>query len=255
MNAQTEFAGRVVIVTGGSKGIGRTTARLFAERGASVILVARSQEALRATMADLPLQGDATVAMVAGDVGYPATASLVVKTALERYGRIDILANIAGIFPTALLADTTDSLYSETIGVNLTGTFFMCRAVMPVMMKNGSGSIVNMSSIAARVPVPGLAVYCASKAAIEAFTRAIAAEGAPSVRVNAVSAGPAATETAEALTAVDRTGAVDAVTSSIPLRRRGRTEEISEGVVFLASSRASFITGEVLQVNGGGLMA
>jgi 3-oxoacyl-[acyl-carrier protein] reductase len=138
---------------------------------------------------------------------------------------------------------------------NLAGTFYMCREVLPIMLKQGSGAIVNMSSIAARVPVPGLAVYCASKAGVEAFTRAIAAEAAPSVRVNAVSAGPAATETAEALSGTDSTGAVDAVTNSIPLRRRGRPEEIAESVLFLSSPRSSWITGEVLQVNGGGLMA
>ena len=255
MKPLAEFAGRVVIVTGGSKGIGAMTARMFAARGASLVLVGRNSDALDAAAAGLPLQGNAKVTTVAGDVAVPATASRAVQTALAEHGGVDVLANIAGIFPTALLTDTSDSLYEQTIAVNLTGTFCMCRAVMAHMMKNGGGAIVNMSSIAARVPVPGLSVYCASKAGIEAFTRSIALESAPLVRVNAVSAGPVATDTAHALTESDSTGAVDAVTSSIPMRRRATAEEIAEAFLFLASPRASFITGEVLQVNGGGLMA
>jgi NAD(P)-dependent dehydrogenase (short-subunit alcohol dehydrogenase family) len=255
MNLQLEFAGRVAVVTGGSKGIGATTARLFAERGASVVLVGRNEDILKSAAAKLPLQGGAKATTVAGDVGDPATARRVVEFSMTEHGKIDILANIAGIFPTALLADTSDAHYTSTMNTNLNGTFFMCRAIIPLMMKQGSGAVVNMSSIAARLPVPGLAVYCASKAAVEAFTRAIAAESAPKVRVNAVSAGPTATETAHALTSSDNTGAVDAVTNSIPLRRRATSEEIAEAVLFLASARSSFITGEVLQVNGGGLMA
>ncbi len=179
----------------------------------------------------------------------------MVALALERAGRIDILANVAGAFPTALLADTTDAHFAETISSNLTGTFNFCRAVLPGMIELGSGAIVNISSTAARFPTPGLSVYSASKAGVEAFTRAIAIEAAPKVRVNAVSVGPTLTEAVEAVMATDTSGAVAAVTRAIPLQRLAAVDEIAEAILFLASDRASFITGQVLHANGGGIMA
>lgn len=252
---EREFADKVVIVTGASRGIGHVTARMFAERGASLILVGRNQSALQEAVRGLPLCINSIAFAVSGDVGTSQTAIEAAEKGLTEFGKIDILINVAGIFPTALLADTSDQNYNNTIATNLTGTFNMCRAVMPLMMRAENGAIVNTSSIAARVATPGLSVYAASKAGVEAFTRAIAAEAAPSVRVNAVSAGPIATEAALELSRKDETGAVDAVTRSIPLQRRGYPEEVAEAILFLASHRASWITGEVVQVNGGGLMA
>jgi NAD(P)-dependent dehydrogenase (short-subunit alcohol dehydrogenase family) len=249
-----EFAGKVAIVTGGSKGIGREVATMLTARGASVILVGRGLTALEAA-ADMMRGAGQRPLVVAGDVASAGTAERAVALAMDRFGRVDVLANIAGAFPTALLEDTSDAQFSDTIAANLTGTFAMCRAVMPVMRAAGSGAIVNMSSTAARLPTPGLSVYGASKAAIEAFTRAIAIEAAPYVRVNAVSAGPTMTDTVRELIQSDTTGAVDAVTKSLPLARLAEPSEIAEAVLFLASRRASFITGQVLHANGGGLMA
>ena len=117
------------------------------------------------------------------------------------------------------------------------------------------GAIVNMSSTAARFPTPGLAAYSAAKAGIEAFTRALAAEAAPAVRVNAVSAGPTLTDAVRELIETDTTGAVKAVTTGLPMGRLAETREIAEAVLFLASRRASIITGQVLHANSGGLMA
>ena len=255
MTDPKEFAGRTAIVTGGSKGIGKAVAGLLAERGANLILVSRGNDALAAVAADLGRRCGASVLTVAGDVADPTIAQRAASMAVERFGGIDVLVNIAGAFPTALLRDTGDAQFAETIASNLTGTFNFCRATLPRMLDQGGGSIVNMSSTAARFPTPGLSVYSASKAGIEAFTRAIAAEGAPVVRVNAVSAGPTLTEAVAALMASDTTGAVAAVTQALPLNRLARPEEIAEGVLFLASSRASFITGQTLHVNGGGFMA
>jgi NAD(P)-dependent dehydrogenase (short-subunit alcohol dehydrogenase family) len=245
-----EFAGKVAIVTGGSKGIGKAVAALLVARGAQVVLVGRGQAALDATIAEL-----GSGLAVAGDIAARETAERAVAMAQDHFGRLDILANIAGAFPTALLEDSDDALFAQTLAANLTGTFQMCRAAMPLLKQGGSGAIVNMSSTAARLPTPGLSVYGAAKAGVEAFTRAIALEAAPLVRVNAVSAGPTLTEAVADLMASDQTGAVETVTKALPLQRLARPQEIAEAVLFLASDRATFITGQVLHANGGGIMA
>lgn len=244
-----EFAGKTAIVTGATRGIGRVVATEFAARGARVLLVGRDRAALEAVAREL--DGIA----IAGDLAQRATAEQAVAAAQAQFGRLDIVANIAGAFPTALLEDTSDALFEQTIAANLTGTFHMCRAALPLLRESGAGAIVNMSSTAARLPTPGLSVYGASKAAVEAFTRSVAAEAAPLVRVNAVSAGPTLTEAVADLMARDQTGAVETVTSALPLQRLADPREIAEAVLFLASPRASFITGQVLHANGGGIMA
>ena len=245
-----EFEGKVAIVTGASRGIGRAVAELLAARGASLVLVGLDKDRIEMTAASL---GSAVA--VAGDIADPATAAGAIETAASRFGRLDILANIAGVFPTALLQDTSDAQFAESIAINLQGTFAFCRAALPVMRAQGSGAIVNMSSMAARFPTPGLSVYSASKAGVEALTRAIAAEAAPHVRVNAVAAGPTATETVRALMAADTTGATAAVTQGLPLGRLAQPEEIAEVVLFLASGRASCMTGQIVHANCGGLMS
>jgi NAD(P)-dependent dehydrogenase (short-subunit alcohol dehydrogenase family) len=245
-----EFAGKTAIVTGGSRGIGLTVATLLVERGARVVLVGRNDVAL-ASAAEALGEG---AALLAGDIAQANTATRAVAKAIDHGGGLDILANIAGIFPTARIEETSDALYADTIAANLTGTMIFCRAAFPILRER-HGAIVNMSSTAARFPTPGLSAYAAAKAGVEAFTRTLAAEGAPHIRVNAVSAGPTRTETVDALMASDTTGAVQAVTGALPLARLAEPREIAEVVLFLASPRASFITGQILHANGGGLMA
>jgi len=245
-----EFSGKVAIVTGGSKGIGRVVARQLIDQGAQVVIIGRDETALAETQRAL---GEKSL-YVAGDVSDPSTATRAVVAATDNFGGLDILINVAGIFPTARIEETTDALYADTIAANLTGTVMMCRAAFAILRQR-RGVIVNMSSTAARFPTPGLSAYGAAKAGVEAFTRTLAAEGAPYIRANAVSAGPTRTETVDALLQSDTTGAVETVTSGLPLGRLGDTDEIADAILFLASDRASFITGQVLHANGGGLMA
>jgi NAD(P)-dependent dehydrogenase (short-subunit alcohol dehydrogenase family) len=245
-----EFAGQAAIVTGGSSGIGFAVASLLAQRGAGVMLVARDPARLAAAAEQI---GD-RVAVVAGNAAHAETADRAVAAAIAQFGRLDVLANIAGWYPTGLVQDTSDEDYRATIEANLGSTFAMCRAALPALREAG-GAIVNMSSTAARFPTPGLAAYSAAKAGIEAFTRALAAEAAPAVRVNAVSAGPTLTDAVRELMETDTTGAVKAVTASLPMGRMAETGEIAEAVLFLASRRASIVTGQVLHANSGGHMA
>jgi NAD(P)-dependent dehydrogenase (short-subunit alcohol dehydrogenase family) len=250
-----EFSGQVAIVTGGSRGIGRAVAGLFVARGASVVIVGRDVVALATAVDELNAISANSGSYFAGNVADAGIAQAMVAMAIKQHGRVDILANIAGAFPTALIQNTSDEQFAESIAANLTSTFMMTRTILPSMLAAAQGVIVNMSSTAARLPTPGLSVYGAAKAGVEAFTRAVAAEVAPAVRVNAVSAGPTLTDAVRSLMETDTTGAVETVTKALPLRRLANPIEIAEAIAFLASARASFITGQVLHANGGGIMA
>lgn len=249
-----DLAGQAAIVTGGSRGIGLAVASAFAREGADLVLVARDRERLEAAARAIAAERGRRPRIVAGDLGSTATADAAVAEALAAFGRLDVVANVAGWYPTARVEDTADADFRETIDSNLTATFALSRAALPHLRTNG-GSIVNMSSTAARFPTPGLAAYSAAKAGVEAFTRALAAEAAPAVRANAVSAGPTLTEAVRELMATDTTGAVAAVTANLPLGRMAEPEEIAEAFLFLASRRSSAITGQVLHANCGGHMA
>jgi NAD(P)-dependent dehydrogenase (short-subunit alcohol dehydrogenase family) len=246
-----EFAGKAVIVTGASRGIGCAVARMFAARGAMVLGVARDGAALDRALRDWPGQGHRAIA---GDANHAATAGRAVALACSAFGGLDVLANVAGWYPTALVADTGDGDFEATMAANIGATFRMCRAAVGALTAR-RGAIVNMSSTAARFPTPGLAAYSASKAAVEGFTRSLAAELAPAVRVNAVAAGPTLTETVRDLIRTDTTGAVRAVTQALPLQRLADVDEIAEALLFLASPRAAVVTGQVLHANCGGHMA
>lgn len=266
--AEREFDDRVVVVTGAAHGIGQATAHLYAEEGASLVLADKDREGVEMVAKECAERGTAALP-VEFDQRRSASVAEMVAAAVDRFGRIDVLANIAGIYPAAMLTETTDEMWDDVLRNNLTGVFYCCRAVLPLMRERG-GSIVNVASGAAVRPLEGLAAYAASKGGVASFTRVLALEAAPLVRVNTVAPGPTATDGVRAAyeggTAgsgggdADGTGGADRqvagqersrLDSSMLLDRWGRPPEIAEVILFLTSDRASFVTGQMIHVNGG----
>jgi NAD(P)-dependent dehydrogenase (short-subunit alcohol dehydrogenase family) len=234
------FAGRAAIVTGAAGGIGRATAAALAARGAAV-LVADRREEIEATTAELSADGAEIVARTV-DVTVAEEVEAMVAAAVERFGRLDVLVNNAGAtgIPTPL-ADQDPAAFDRVFAINVRGTFLGIKYSMP-HLADGGGAIVNVSSITAVRPLPGLGAYSASKEAVLSLTRVAALEGAPlGVRVNAVLPGPTATR---------MIGEQD-FSGEVPLGRAAAPEEPAEAICFLASEAASFITGEALLVDGG----
>jgi len=241
----SEFEGKTVMITGAGSGIGRAAARLFVERGAGVVLLDIDEQALtRVSEECRSTSGVVTPWQV--DVSSTAGIAAMMKGVLGAVDRVDALAHVAGIYPSANLVDMTDEMWHEVITVNLTGTFVVCREVARHMLARGGGSIVNVSSGASQTPLPLHSAYSASKGGVNAFSRTIAAELAPTVRVNVVAPGLVATRDHEQVHADQ--------TVTVPLGRWGSPNEIAEGIAFLASERASYITGQTLFVGGGRIM-
>lgn len=183
----------VAVVTGGSRGIGLATARQLASQGYALVLAARSRDPLEAAAAQLREAGVACES-VAVDVGSPAGAGEVIDAALRRFGRLDVLVNNAGVAPVAKLDAVTDDAFSGCVSTNVAAVFYTTRAAWPAMRAQGSGVIVNVSSVASVDPFPGFSVYGACKAWVNAFTKAVAAEGRP-LGIRAYSVAPGAVET------------------------------------------------------------
>jgi len=185
---------KTCIITGGSRGIGLATALRFANAGASVVIAGRSADALEKAAAKIKEIGAACEA-VPVDVAEPAAAGELVDVALKRFKRLDVLVNNAGFAPFAAIEDTTDEIFRATIGVNIAAVFQLTRAVWPIMRENAGGTIVNVSSIASHDPFPGLAAYGATKAWVNLFTKAAAAEGREhGIRLYAVAPGAVETQ-------------------------------------------------------------
>jgi NAD(P)-dependent dehydrogenase (short-subunit alcohol dehydrogenase family) len=244
---------KIALITGGAAGIGLETARLFLAEGASVVLVDLKDEDLATAASDL--QGD--VLTVAADVSSVDDAARYVRETLDRFGRIDVFFNNAGIEgKVAPLVDQKIEDFDRVIAVNVRGAFLGLQHVLPVMISQKSGSIINMSSIAGLKGSPNLAPYITSKHAVVGLTRAAAIEvAAHGVRVNSVHPSPVNTRMMRSLEDGFNPGQGDAVkgqlTASIPLGRYGESADIAALVLFLASDEASFITGAQYPVDGG----
>lgn len=241
------LAGRVAVITGGSRGIGAATAALLADRGAAVVVSGRDGDRLQAVVKDLEGRGAAALGIV-GDVARREDADRLVDAARERFGRIDVLVNNAGMIRDGLLVRMKDEDWDRVIEVNLRGAFLLTRAAARVMMRQKSGRIINITSAAGAMGNAGQANYSAAKAGLIGLTKASARELAHwSILVNAVAPGLIDTDMAAAVPADAR----DALLAQVPLKRIGTVHDVAEVIAFLAGDGAAYITGQVLHVNGG----
>ena len=245
----TPLSGRSVVVTGGSKGIGKGIARVFLRSGANVLLAARDEAALTAAAADLDKEGDGRVEIVAADVSKVADCGRIAAAAAERFGGIDVLCANAGIFPDTSIADMTEQDVDTVFDCNVKGTMFMVQACLPALEASGHGRVVITSSITGPITgYPGWSHYGASKAAQLGFLRTAAIELAPRrITVNAVLPGNIATEGLADMGEDYRRG-MEAV---IPQHRLGEVEDIGYAALFFATDQAAYITGQSLVVDGG----
>lgn len=252
-----EFDGRAVLVTGGALGIGRGIVRAFAREGAGVGIADLDAEAAQRLADEITESGGRAVVTV-GDVSQAADAQRMVADAVAAFGRLDVLVNNAGIQPVGWyfrIEDTPEEVWDRIIGVNLKGVFLMSKYAIPEIRKAGRGAVVNMASVQGLQSMPGVPSYAASKGGILSLTRNMALDYAPEgIRVVAICPGTIDSEMVRVAARAeggDEEANVRGYGAFHPLGRIGQPEDVAQAVLFLASDRASFITGEYLTVDGG----
>ncbi len=249
MASETER--QIVVVTGASRGIGRAVAVRFARDGAAVIVNYRGSEAAAQETAQAVTAAGGEATLVQGDVSSRDDAERLIETAIQQHGRIDVLVNNAGITRDQLLMRMTDDDWDAVLDTNLKGAFYTTRAVLRPMLRKRSGRIINISSVVGLIGNAGQGNYAAAKAGLIGFTKSIAREVASrSITVNAVAPGYIATEMTDAIAETMKAKIIE----QVPMGRLGTPEDVAEVVAFLASRAASYMTGAVLQVDGGMVM-
>jgi NAD(P)-dependent dehydrogenase (short-subunit alcohol dehydrogenase family) len=244
------LGGKVCLITGGAQGIGEACVRLFVEDGARVVFVDIHKSKGEALQAQLQQQGH-DVLFMACDIGSKAEVESLVSQVIERLGQIDVLISNAGIFKAAPFLEVTEADFDEVLRVNLKGAFLIGQAVARVMKTQGGGAIVHMSSVNGVLAIPEIASYNVSKGGLNQLTRAMALALADSgIRVNAVAPGTIATELANKAVLTSEE-ARQKILGRTPMKRLGNPAEVAHVVAFLASDAASYITGEVITVDGG----
>jgi 7-alpha-hydroxysteroid dehydrogenase len=241
--------GKVAIVTGGGRGIGRASALALAEAGADVVVAARRADTLEEVATEIRALGRRALA-ISTDVNDFAALDRLVAETVKELGGVDVLVNNAGGTPPTIALGLADEDFEAAYHFNVTSALHLSRACAPIMAKNG-GSIVNMSSAMSHEVDIGFIAYGAAKAALNHLTRLLAAEWAPRVRVNAIAAGATLTDALEFIAAMDSLKAQ--MVERTPMARLGTPEDIAASVLFLASPASAWITGKILEVDGGAL--
>jgi NAD(P)-dependent dehydrogenase (short-subunit alcohol dehydrogenase family) len=246
------FNGKTVIVTGATSGIGRATAEAFGRGGASVVLVGRNEAVLGEVAAAVRASGG-QAAGCAADLTRADAAAGIVTAALTAFGHLDVVVNAAGVIASGTLEQTTDEIWDQMIAVNMTAPFKLMRAAAP-HLRERKGAVVNVSSVNGLRSFPGVLAYCVSKAGVDHLTRCAAIEMAPlGVRVNAVNPGVTVTNL-HRRSGMDESkyaAFLERSKETHPLGRPGKPEEIADLIVFLASDRAGWMTGETIPIDGG----
>ena len=245
-------ASPIVLITGALTGIGRATALAFAKEGATVVVGGRREPEGQALAAELKAQGAVDAAFIRADVRDEADVRALVEQTVTRFGRLDVAVNNAGTEGTnGPIAEQSAENYTAIFDTNVRGVLFSLKHEMRAMLAQGSGAIVNVSSVAGLVGMPGASVYVASKHAVEGLTKSAALEGAATgVRVNAVAPGPIQTDMMERFTG-HNAEAKAGLLASVPAKRAGTVDEIAQTIVFLASDKARYLTGQSVAVDGG----
>jgi 7-alpha-hydroxysteroid dehydrogenase len=239
--------GQVAVITGAGRGIGAAIALAYAEAGAKVVLGARTLEQLEETAAAVTALGSEAL-VVLTDVMEEAQLDNLAQQAVQRFGRIDIVVNNAGGYPPKPALQTSTRDFNNAMQFNVGTAFALTRICVPLMMENGGGSILNISSVAGEFPSPWFAGYGTAKAALSVLTRELAQEFAPHIRVNAIAVGSTKTS---ALNTVLTPEIEQTMVALTPMARLGEVEDIAAGALYLCSPAGAYITGEILGIHGG----